>query len=371
MKASTASISLAFKRMLDAKRHLPDKHQETALVHFDRLAHELTGSDFLSTDGPLALIQRRLRLRSRESPAGIYLWGSVGRGKTMMMDVFFDTVSGKRKRRVHFHRFMLELHQRLKLLQRQQDPLMQVSREIGQDVALLCLDEFFVSDIGDAMVLSQLLHGLANNGVTLVFTSNTKPDQLYKDGFQRDRFLPAIDLIKDRTVVAHLDGNTDYRLELLDRSDVYLSPNDAAAQSQMQSLFTHMVSTIPVTAGSITINDRRIQTRTHGEGVIWFEFNALCEGPRSKVDYVELSRSYHTILISGIPQLNDSQDDIVRRFIELIDELYDRRVKVIVSADSCPEDLYSGNRLSAPFNRTISRLNAFQSGAYLSLAHSP
>jgi cell division protein ZapE len=289
----------------------------------------------------------------------------------MMMDVFFDTVSGKRKRRVHFHRFMLELHQRLKLLQRQQDPLMQVSREIGQDVALLCLDEFFVSDIGDAMVLSQLLHGLANNGVTLVFTSNTKPDQLYKDGFQRDRFLPAIDLIKDRTVVAHLDGNTDYRLELLDRSDVYLRPNDAAAQSQMQSLFTHMVSTIPVTAGSITINDRRIQTRTHGEGVIWFEFNALCEGPRSKVDYVELSRSYHTILISGIPQLNDSQDDIVRRFIELIDELYDRRVKVIVSADSCPEDLYSGNRLSAPFNRTISRLNAFQSDAYLSLSHRP
>ena len=297
--------------MLDAKRSLPDKDQEIALVHFDRLAHELAKSDSLNTDGPLGLIQRRLRLKIRKSPAGIYLWGSVGRGKTMIMDAFFDTVPGERKRRVHFHRFMLELHQRLKLLQRQRDPLMQVSREIGQDVALLCLDEFFVSDIGDAMVLSQLLHGLTNNGVTLVFTSNTKPDQLYKDGFQRDRFLPAIGLIEDRTVVVHLDGNTDFRLELLDRSDVYLTPDDATAQSQMQSLFTHLVSTIPVTTGSITVNDRRIRTRTHGEGVIWFEFSELCEGPRSKADYAELSRSYHTILISGIPQLNGSQDGIV------------------------------------------------------------
>ena len=357
--------------MLDAKGYVPDEHQDTALVHFDRLAHELTGSDFLGADGPLTRIQRLLRLTSRKSSAGIYLWGKVGRGKTMMMDVLFDTVPGKRKRRVHFHRFMLELHQRLNLLQQQRDPLMQVSREIGQDVALLCLDEFFVSDIGDAMVLNQLLQGLANNGVTLVFTSNTKPDQLYKDGFQRDRFLPAIDLIKDRTVVVHLDGSTDYRLELLDRSDVYLTPDDATAQSQMQSLFTHIVSTIPVTAGAITINGRRIQSHAHGEGVIWFKFSALCEGPRSKVDYTELSRSYHTILISGIPQLNDSQDGIVRRFIELIDELYDRRVKVIVSANSCPEDLYSGKRLSAPFNRTISRLNAFQSEEYLSLSHRP
>ena len=357
--------------MLDGKKCRPDKHQETTLAHFDRLAHELAVSDLLNTDGLLPLIQRRLRLKVRKSPTGIYLWGSVGRGKTMMMDVFFDTVPGKRKRRVHFHRFMLELHQRLKLMQHQKAPLMQVSREIGKDVALLCLDEFFVSDIGDAMVLSQLLHGLANNGLTLVFTSNTKPDQLYKDGFQRDRFLPAINLIEDHSVVVRLDGNADYRLELLDRSDVYLTPNDAVAQKQMQSLFTHMVSTLPVAAGSITVNDRPIRPRTHGEGVIWFEFSELCEGPRSKADYAELSRSYHTILISGIPQLKDSQGGIVRRFIELIDELYDRRVKVIVSAERCPEDLYSGKRLSAPFSRTISRLNEFQSGAYLSLSHRP
>lgn len=370
--SSQPTVTQAFVQALEAKGLTVDPDQKPVLGQFDRLHHELTRSDHLVPyPGFFSQLHRRLARRTHDGPRGIYLWGGVGRGKTMIMDVFHQSLAGPGTRRTHFHRFMLEIHQRLRQLRDQEDPLEQISRAISRKTRLLCLDELFVEDIGDAMILGGLLRGLIDAGVCLAFTSNYRPTDLYRDGLQRDRFLPSIALIEKHTLVTHLGGQLDYRLELLGRSDVFYTPHDATTDQTFRRLFLQIASGSGEFDTSVSINDRLIPVRATAEGISWFDFTALCEGPRSKADYVELSRACHTVLLSNIPKLYSHQDDCVRRLIELIDEFYDRRVNVIVSAAGPPETLYTGSRLTLPFNRSTSRLMAFQSADYIALPHRP
>ena len=291
----------------------------------------------------------------------------------MIMDAFFDTVPGKRKRRVHFHRFMLELHQRLKLLQRQRDPLMQVGREIGQDVALLCLDEFFVSDIGDAMILGRLLEHLFERGVVLVATSNIHPDGLYANGLQRDRFLPAIALLNSHTQIIELDGGVDYRLRALKQACLYFSPLGEKADIALDDGFKKLCTGHEEVLSDVDIDvlGRPVRARRVAEDVIWFDFDRLCAGARSAFDYIELAKIYHAVVLADVPQMGAASDDVARRFVSLVDELYDRHVKLIISAEVPLRDLYIGQELAFVFERTRSRLLEMQSEEYLAREHRP
>jgi len=352
----------------------PDLDQQPALAAFIHLAEELNYSfDKSERAWPTKLSDwvRHLRRRPFFGEKGIYLWGSVGRGKTVMMDTLLDSLHGSHWRRVHFHRFMLEIHERLLALRNQSDPLRRIGTEIAGKTRVLGFDEFYVSDIGDAMILSGLLHALVEQGMTLIFTSNTPPSSLYQGGLQRERFLPAIQLIETHTRVIHLGGVRDYRLEALSSAPTYHAPHNAQAQAQMETTFHQISPGGTLAPGAVTINDRKIELLALGDGIMWFTFETLCVGPRSKADYVEISRACHTLLISEVPYLDAEHDDAARRFVELIDELYDRRVNVIASAATSPDALYRGERMARGFARTASRLHEFQSTDYLSSAHRP
>ena len=302
---------------------------------------------------------------------GVYLWGGVGRGKTFLMDLFFRNLPIERKERVHFHRFMLSIHKSLRERKSEDDPLSKIAAEIASRVSVLCFDELFVADITDAMVLARLFTVLLESGVVLVFTSNTEPRNLYRDGLQKERFLPAIDLIERHCDVFNMDGETDYRLRTLRSAKTYLCPHDDEALSTLRTIFERVAGDEPVDDAPLAVLGREIPVRRAAEGVCWFDFESLCEGPRSKADYVELSRFFHTVLISDIPVLGVDGDDPARRFIELIDELYDRRVNVLVSAAAPPESLYRGKRLAHGFRRTASRLREFSSPEYMAKEHRP
>lgn len=300
---------------------------------------------------------------------GLYIWGGVGRGKTFLMDLFFETLAIEAKRRVHFHRLMREVHARMTALDDIEDPLDRVAADIASNTRVLCLDEFFVSDIGDAMILSRLLDGFFRRGVTLVTTSNTQPDDLYKDGLQRQQFLPTVELINTRTQVVKLDGSVDYRLRLLQQAGTYLTPDDGSAQTRLQNIFDESASSQITANQMLDINGREIRTRFCAKGIVWFDFSDLCDGPRSQNDYIEIARWYPTVIIAGVPAFDQSQHDQCRRFIALVDEFYDRRVKLILSAATGVDTLYSGTRLSFEFNRTASRLIEMQSTDYLASPH--
>ncbi|MDX1443853.1 MAG: cell division protein ZapE [Gammaproteobacteria bacterium] len=309
----------------------------------------------------------------REPVTGLYLWGGVGRGKTYLMDAFFHSLPFAEKRRQHFHRFMYDVHARLKRLKHLEDPLKRVAQDISRDTRVICFDEFFVSDIADAMILGRLLDWLFNYGVTLVATSNVKPDDLYRDGLQRARFLPAIELLKRHVRVLNVDGGVDYRLRVLEMAEIYHYPLDDAADENLEHSFNAMCpdpEDIQL-GGSIEIEGRDIPIVKCGEGVAWFEFAALCEGPRSAADYIEIARLFNTVLLANVPQLDSLRENEARRFITLIDELYDHQVKLMISAEVAMEDLYIGNRLKFEFQRTLSRLQEMQSHQYLALPHNP
>ena len=305
----------------------------------------------------------------RETVRGLYVWGGVGRGKTFLMDLFFEHLQIEQKRRIHFHRMMHDVHERLKALDRVEDPLDKVAASIAKDTRVLCFDEFFVSDIGDAMILGRLLEGLFSRGVTLITTSNARPDDLYKEGLQRQRFLPAIELLKQYTDIVNMDGGTDYRLRILQKAGTYLSPDDAAAAEKLNYFFDETASVQVESDVSLDINGRDIRARRRAKGVAWFRFADICDGPRSQADYIEIARWYPSVIISGVPQFDALHDDQARRFISLVDEFYDRRVKLILSADVAVQDLYAGSRLTFEFDRTISRLIEMQSTTYLALPH--
>lgn len=346
-----------------------DPEQERIVAHFDALQQRIE----ISTRKQKGTVWGRL---FGSGPAqlpvqGLYLWGGVGRGKTFVMDLFFESLTGQDKLRTHFHRFMQQVHQGLTRYQGHKDPLESVADELASEVRVLCFDEFFVLDIGDAMILAGLLKALFRRGIVLVTTSNLHPDGLYENGLQRERFLPAIALLKQHTAVVEMASGTDYRLRSLSQARLYHSPVDehteAALRDSFRSLATDELDWREDC--SIDILNREIATRHCAGDVVWFDFAALCGGPRSAQDYVELARLFHAIIVSDIPALDDRHNDQARRFINLVDALYDRRVKLIISAAVKMELLYTGQALAFEFQRTHSRLVEMQSRDYLGQRH--
>jgi cell division protein ZapE len=314
--------------------------------------------------------RRRLGAPRWPPVAGLYLWGSVGRGKTWLMDAFHDALPFTQKRRTHFHRFMLEVHARRKDHADRQDPIGRIAADLAAEARVLCFDEFFVSDIADAMILGRLTEALFERGVTLVATSNVPPPDLYRDGLQRERFVPAIERLQRHCAVLHLDGPTDYRLRALTHAEIYHSPCDAAAEANLAAWFDELAPE-PGRAGALVIEGREIPARRLAGGVAWFDFAALCQAARSAADYVELARTHHSVLLSRVPRLTADDEDAARRFLTLIDEFYDRGVKLILAADVPREQLYGGRKLAFEFQRAVSRLVEMQSQEYLARPHLP
>lgn len=312
----------------------------------------------------------RLGIGSKSPPQrGMYIYGGVGRGKTFLMDLFFANLNVSKKRRIHFHRIMREVHERLRRTGAQHDPLDQVAAEIAGETRVLCFDEFYVSDIADAMILGRLLEGLFARGVTLVTTSNSAPTDLYKDGLQRERFLPAISLLQRQTEVIELDTGIDYRLRLLQKAGTYLSPANEDSDRELQQFFSAASPGVVAEAKTLDVLGRDIQTRRCAKGIAWFDFAEICDGPRSQNDYIEIARWYQTVIVSNVPVLTSELENSARRFISMVDEFYDRRVKLILSAEVALAKLYQGTKLAFEFRRTESRLSEMQSAEYLHKAH--
>jgi cell division protein ZapE len=300
---------------------------------------------------------------------GAYLWGGVGRGKTLMMDLFFESLPFDDKLRYHFHRIMSRVHGQLAELRDIPDPLPVIAADFAREARVICFDEFFVSDIADAMLLGRFIESLLDRGVTLVATSNSAPEDLYRGGLQRQRFLPAIDLIAKNTEVVHVDGLVDYRLRVLEAAEIWHSPLDEAADRNLERYFREIAPERGTSNARLEILGRRIPARRLAEGVVWFDFNALCDGPRSQEDYIQVARDFQTVILSGVPRLDETRENEARRFIALVDEFYDRRVNLIVSAAEPISRVYAGSRLQREFERTRSRLLEMQSLEYLAAGH--
>ena len=341
-----------------------DPAQQPALLALDRVHAALQAP--VPTRG---VFQRLFGNPPPPAPRGLYLWGGVGRGKTFLIDLFFAGLPFPEKRRTHFHRFMRDVHQRLRDHAGERDPLVAIAREWRRSVRVLVLDEFFVSDIGDAMLLGRVLDRMFAEGIVLVTSSNAAPTDLYKDGLQRARFLPAIALLQEHCAVVELVSDTDYRLRALTRSPVYRAPLDAGSDAWLQQRWRELGGDDGHVDAGIIIDGRRIPVRARSKGLCWFDFAALCEGPRGNADYIEVAREFHTVLLGGIPRLDGNRDDAARRFVHLVDELYDRHVNLVCTAEAAPMDLYAGERLVAAFERTASRLVEMQSTAYLAHEH--
>jgi len=352
-----------YQQSVDSGAFSRDPDQLPAVKALDELWHDL-----------LARRQASLldRLRRRRPPPlrGLYLWGAVGRGKTWLMDLFFECLPPGRRQRIHFHRFMQRVHHDLRSLGRARDPLTRIAADWAAQADVLCLDEFFVADIADAMLLAGLLESLFAHGVTLVTTSNSEPDNLYREGLQRARFLPAIELLKQHTRVLRIDGDTDYRLRILEQSEIFHYPLDDSADRVMTAAFERMAAECELNH-DLEINGRNFHARRRGDGVIWFEFEELCEKPRGAVDYIEIARAFNTVVVSNTPQLAEEDANAARRLITMVDEFYDRNVKLLMSAEVCVNELYTGNKLAFEFERTASRLTEMQSHDYLARPHLP
>lgn len=302
---------------------------------------------------------------------GIYLVGSVGRGKTYLMDLFFECLQGMKSKRVHYHRFMLDIHEKLKHLPKSPDPLLIVSKEIADQTQVLCLDEFHVTDVADAMLLTGLLNTLFKNGVTLVVTSNTHIDDLYLNGLQRERFMSAIHLLKDYTAEVDLGDGIDYRLLHLEEGGTFLVDKGNNNKTWLEERFTELCPTSISYSAELDIHNRTLHTVALSDDVVWFEFSELCDTPRAAKDYLEIAKMFHSIVVSNIPALVPAKDSAAKRFMHLIDALYDHRVKLIATAAEKPEQLYQGNMLVGMFDRTVSRLIEMASHDYLAMAHRP
>ncbi|MCG8391672.1 MAG: AFG1 family ATPase [Pseudomonadales bacterium] len=340
-----------------------DPAQERAVAALDDLYHRLLAEP--STSGFFG------RFRKPRPLTGLYMWGGVGRGKTYLMDVFFQALPFKEKRRMHFHRFMQKVHREMRERQGEKNPLISIARRFAAQARVLCFDEFFVTDITDAMILAGLMQELFANGVTLVATSNIEPEGLYEDGLQRARFLPAIDLLKEYTQVLNVDGGNDYRLRLLEQAELYHCPLGQAADDFLRERFQTLEPdhSRHRDHGNILIEGRKIATVMCADDVVWFEFKDLCDGPRSQTDYIEIAREFHTVLVSNVQQMGAGKDDMARRFINMVDEFYDRAVKLVITAEAPIEDIYAGGRLDFEFERTRSRLQEMQSSEYLGREH--
>jgi cell division protein ZapE len=293
-------------------------------------------------------------------PKGVYLWGPVGRGKSFLMDSFYRCVPLLRKRRVHFHHFMREIHRELDAAKGIEDPIAFVAEKTSKRYRLVCFDEFHVSDIADAMILGRFLEQTMERGVEYVMTSNYAPDQLYPNGLQRERFLPAIEFLKQRLDVVAVDNGTDYRRLKMERLQVYHLGDDAP----FERIFSDLKD-VEEERQPLDVEGREIPYRKRAGGLVWFDFSVLCGGPRSYADYVDLAKRFHTVMLSGVPRMSARDSDAARRFTWLVDVFYDDRVKMVISAEAPPEELFAQGENAAEFQRTVSRLIEMQSAQYL------
>ncbi|CNI11510.1 ATPase [Yersinia intermedia] len=366
-----------YQQALAAGDYQPDEVQRRAVARLDTLYQELNQRQSVrpvntSLRGRLNRLIGRAAPRASIRPAqGLYMWGGVGRGKTWLMDLFFHSLPGERKLRLHFHRFMLRVHQELTELQGHENPLEIIADGFKAQTDVLCFDEFFVSDITDAMLLATLLEALFASGITLVATSNISPDNLYHNGLQRARFLPAIELIKQYCDVMNVDAGIDYRLRTLTQANLYLTPLNPQTEQAMDDIFVKLAGKEGDLAPILEVNHRPLPAICSAQGVLAVDFHTLCEEARSQLDYIALSKLYHTVLLHNVHRMETRDENTARRFLALVDEFYERRVKLIIAADVSMFDIYCGERLKFEYQRCLSRLQEMQSEEYLSLPHLP
>ncbi|MBM3545644.1 MAG: AFG1 family ATPase [Alphaproteobacteria bacterium] len=370
--ASYAEVSAGLDAQVASGKLKPDPDQAEIARRLDRLDEELTQSE---GGGGTGWGARLFGKKPTEVPRGVYLWGGVGRGKSMLMDLFFAQVRIAKKRRVHFHEFMQECHERIhrwrqtNKVSKTSEPIRPLARQIADEAKLLCFDEFQVHDIADAMILGRLFFALFELNVVVVATSNRPPDDLYKGGLQRELFVPFIKLIQQKLDVLSLDGRTDYRLARLGRMAVYHKPNGPEAHEALEEAFRRLTLGVLAHAEQITVKGRIVPVPRTAEGVAWFGFADLCEQALGAGDYLAIARRYHTVILEGIPEMNAESRDKAKRFVTLIDALYERKVNLISSAATDPELLYPMGEGAFEFQRTVSRLEEMQSAEYQAQPH--
>ena len=370
MASGTAgTLHEIYSRQIADRGFRADPAQRAVVARLEELRTRLTDAHRAGASLGATLLERLRRRPARAPERGVYLWGPVGRGKTWLMDLFFQSLPFPERRRRHFHRFMHDVHAQLRQLRELESPLEVVAERIAAQVRVLCFDELYVTDIADAMILGGLFRGLFHRGVTLVATSNVPPSDLYREGLQRQRFVPAIALIERHTEAIAIGGERDYRLRQLSRAGTYLMADGAGTDERLRALFEALADQGEVSAGTVHIEGREIPVVRQSETAVWFDFPALCAGPRSQDDYIEIARSFQSVVLAGVPVMDAARDDEARRFIALIDEFYDRCVKLVVSAAAPPTQLYRGERLRLEFQRTASRLTEMQSEEYLAREH--
>lgn len=351
-----------YAQALASGQFLPDDAQAQAVHELDRVWQELL-QRFKASKKAFR------RFRRQSSPRGVYMWGGVGRGKTWLMDQFYESVPFRRKTRMHFHHFMQYVHRELNKLSGQRNPLEMVADQIYKEAVVICFDEFFVSNVTDAMILSDLFQKLFARGVTLVATSNIAPDGLYRNGIHRDRFIPTIEMVKKHCAVLNVDAGVDYRLRVLKQAQLFKSPLTHENKVWMAQRFSALTQTQLQSQEPIIINKRIVETIGHTEDVLWCEYSELCLKPRSPADFIEIANIYNTVLVSNVPHLTDYLSEGTRRFIYLVDEFYDRGVKLLLTSEDSIADLYQGDKLAFEIERTRSRLLEMQSDDYLNAAH--
>ncbi|MCG8325259.1 MAG: AFG1 family ATPase [Thiotrichales bacterium] len=359
-----------YQQALKDKTISPDEAQNKAVTCLQDL-YDLLVERFGERNSLSGKLKQSLFKKGEPPVPGYYFWGGVGRGKTFLMDLFFEALPFDAKQRMHFHRFMQMVHHKLRELKEKEDPLDIVADDLAERTLVLCFDEFHVADITDAMILGGLLEALFERGVTLVATSNEHPDELYQDGLQRQRFLPAIELIKQHTRVESIDSGIDYRLRFLDEAEIYHSPLDERAGTMLVKNFAHMALEAREEKNILRIEGRDIKAVRIAGGVMWIEFRELCDGPRGAADYLEIALCFHTVLVANIPVMKDAQADMAKRFMTLVDVFYDHNVKLIITAAAPPEGLYIGRKIRKFFDRTISRLTEMATHDYLARQHLP
>jgi cell division protein ZapE len=351
-----SDVVTLYRRQLESRGFVSDPSQWRAVERLQRLNEEWSAYKARRSNS-----LKRLLVKP-PLPKGVYLWGSVGRGKSFLMDAFYLCVPLVRKRRVHFHHFMREIHRELGELSGTEDPIAAAAERTARRYRLICFDEFHVSDIADAMILGRFLEQAMERGVQFVMTSNYPPDGLYPNGLQRERFLPAIALLKERLDVVEVDNGTDYRRLKMEKLKVYHL--GAGAQAELDRIFSELKD-VEEEKQPLDVEGRKILYRKRAGGLVWFDFQALCGGPRSYADYVDLARRFHTVILSDVPRMSRKHADAARRFTWLVDVFYDDKVKLVVGAEAQPEELFTEGEHSAEFQRTVSRLHEMQSVAYL------
>ncbi|QLK59684.1 cell division protein ZapE [Enterobacteriaceae bacterium Kacie_13] len=371
---------ILYQNAVDAGEFQPDAVQKQAVAQLDAIYQALSASTAppvqpASRGGLFGRLFSKAPVKTSQRPVqGLYMWGGVGRGKTWLMDLFFHSLPGERKLRLHFHRFMLRVHEELTQLQGQEDPLEVIADRFKAETDVLCFDEFFVSDITDAMLLATLLQALFARGITLIATSNIPPDLLYRNGLQRARFLPAIDLIKEYCDVLNVDAGIDYRLRTLTQANLWLSPSGAETTDAMYSMLGKLTGNHSGSADTkpvLEVNHRPMQAIAAVDGVLAVEFHTLCEEARSQLDYIALSKIYHSVLLHNVPVMGADSENAARRFLALVDEFYERHVKLVISAAVPMFEIYQGERLKFEYQRCLSRLQEMQSEEYLKRPHLP